>query len=124
MCNYTLKVFNMNDEGFEIDFSELHGLLDAFDSEETGKYFCELVKKYSEKYTPYDTGQLMNSAVVSSNSITYPLPYAQRLYEGRVKLHKDKHPSATSHWLEYGFVVNEKKIEQQVEEYAERTAKK
>ena len=68
MCNYTLKVFNMNDEGFEIDFSELHDLLDAFDSEETGKYYCELVKKYSEKYTPYDTVQLFLQ-------LLSPIPY-------------------------------------------------
>lgn len=49
------------------------------------KYFTERCYQHMDKYVPKDTGNLRENVLVTSNSITYKLPYAHAQYVGFTK---------------------------------------
>jgi hypothetical protein len=46
------------------------------------KFFTNEVKKFSDPYTPMDSGMLKSNVSISSDSITYSSPYARYQYYG------------------------------------------
>lgn len=53
------------------------------------------------KYTPKDTGTLMNNVTIKPKQIEYNSPYAMHVYHGdRMNFRKDQNPLACAHWDE------------------------
>lgn len=52
-----------------------------------------------DPWTPFLSGALHSDISVSSDGVTYNVPYAKEKYYGEV-YHKEVHPLATSHWDE------------------------
>lgn len=44
------------------------------------RFFTNEIKRLSDPYTPFDTGQLKTNVDVQSNKIIYKVPYAKRQY--------------------------------------------
>lgn len=42
------------------------------------------IKRLSDPYTPMDNGILKSDVTIEANSITYDVPYAQRMWHGKV----------------------------------------
>lgn len=72
---------------------KLEALLDPVTMTQIQRAFAEVI----DKYTPFLTGRLLNTAQISSDGITYTVPYAREKYYGEVYF-KEIHPLATSHW--------------------------
>ena len=75
-------------------------------------------------YVPYDTGALADTAQVSSEGVTYIVPYASKNYYGDDIRHKtDKHPLATAHWDEVAMQTQKEVLENRVKDALVRKAK-
>lgn len=64
------------------------------------------VLRDSAPFTPFRTGNLMNSGtrgtVLGSGKVVYNAPYARKCYYGtHIKFRKIKHPKATAEWFEH-----------------------
>lgn len=68
---------------------------------EFGIYAATEAKRLMEKYVPYRSGDLNISAKAEPFKVSYVMPYAQYVYNGRgMKFLKQTHPDARSHWNE------------------------
>ncbi len=61
--------------------------------------------KWTEMYTPYKTGRLMNSANTASQigegKVVYDTPYARKLYfSPQLNFNRTVHPQAGAYWFE------------------------
>lgn len=52
------------------------------DGGEAQQYFTSEVKKFSDAYTPFDSGTLARTVTMGVDSITYSVPYARYQYYG------------------------------------------
>lgn len=91
--------------------SKLEALLDPVTMTQIQSAFADVIAPY----TPFLTGRLMNTSVVSDKGVTYTVPYAREKYYGEVYF-KEIHPLATSHWDEVAMetqmpVLKEKVLE-------------
>lgn len=73
--------------------AKLEALLDPVTMTQIQSAFADLIAEY----TPFLTGKLMNTSIVTDKGITYTVPYAREKYYGEVYF-KEIHPLATSHW--------------------------
>lgn len=75
-------------------------------STRTRRQLAAQVRRRCDKYVPYDTGQLKNTAVISPDgrSITYPQDYAGAQYR---KYYRHSDPNRGPHW-ERRMLLNEK----------------
>ena len=73
--------------------AKLEALLDPVTMTQVQSAFADIIAPY----TPFLTGRLMNTSVVSEKGVTYTVPYAREKYYGEVYF-KEIHPLATSHW--------------------------
>lgn len=118
------------------------------------KYFTNTCEKHMNKYVPATPDEnLASSAIVLTDMIYYPGPYAHYMYEGRVMGPnipiKDKngnivrwfsrkpkyytgadieyktgtHPLATSHWAEKMWTAEREDIEKELEDYVRKGCK-
>lgn len=90
---------------------KLEALLDPVTMTQIQSAFADVIAPY----TPFLTGKLMNTSVVSDKGVTYIVPYAREKYYGEVYF-KEIHPLATSHWDEVAMetqmpVLKEKVLE-------------
>lgn len=72
---------------------KLEALLDPVTMTQIQSAFADVIAPY----TPFLTGKLMNTSVVTDKGVTYTVPYAREKYYGEVYF-KEIHPLATSHW--------------------------
>ena len=77
------------------------------------KFLDSEVIKDCSPYTPFRTGNLMNSAtrgtVIGSGEVIYNAPYARAMYYGRgLHFSTDKHPQAGAQWFERTKAVKKK----------------
>ena len=78
---------------------------------------ASIVFDKSKEFMPYDTGYLINHVVIRNGKIIHEAPYAERLYYGdNFNFRTDKHPLATSQWINWGFIAKSSDIKQEVEE--------
>lgn len=73
----------------KVDFSSADTLLSGLGLEERGRvqrFFTDDVMRRADKYVPFESGVLKNSAQVVDNgtAITYTTPYARYLYYGKL----------------------------------------
>lgn len=63
---------------------------------------AEKVGSTSNLYAPVDQGTLRGSMHVSQDSVTWPVPYAKRVYYiDDARIRRQKNPNAHSHWFEH-----------------------
>jgi hypothetical protein len=95
-------------------------------------FFTQLCAIHMDKYVPFDTGALAETAVVdggattnvSSSYITYSQPYAHRIYEGDgYNFNKDMHPLATSRWDKQMVSAEMSEIEEELQKFIDRGVK-
>lgn len=72
-----------------IDLPNSEELLDGLNLQESGKaqrFFSDSVMRHADKYVPFRTGVLKNSAqvVASGDAITYTTPYARYMWYGKL----------------------------------------
>lgn len=72
---------------------KLENLLDDNTLTQLQTAFAETI----DPWTPFLTGQLSNDITITSEGVTYNVPYAAHKYYGYA-YHKEVHPLATSHW--------------------------
>lgn len=99
----------------QIDTKAIQGKLEALLDSTTMELIQQALADCIEPYTPFLTGQLMETKQVTADGITYTVPYAREKYYGEVYF-KGVHPLATSHWDEVAMetqmpVLKEKVIE-------------
>lgn len=90
---------------------KLEALLDPVTMTQIQSAFADVIAPY----TPFLTGKLMNTSIVTDKGISYTVPYAREKYYGEVYF-KEIHPLATSHWDEVAMetqvpVLKEKVLE-------------
>lgn len=91
--------------------AKLEALLDSVTMKKIQSAFADVIAPY----TPFLTGKLMNTSIVTDKGISYTVPYAREKYYGEVYF-KEIHPLATSHWDEVAMetqmpVLKEKVLE-------------
>ena len=67
------------------------------------KFFTHTCRIHMDKYVPFDTGVLANTAYEGLDYIIYQAPYAKVVYYGvrngkELNYQKDKHPLAGPYW--------------------------
>lgn len=72
-----------------IDLPNTEELLNGLNLQESGRaqrFFSDTVMRHADKYVPFNTGVLKNSAqvVASGDAITYTTPYARYLWFGKL----------------------------------------
>lgn len=82
-----------------IDTSELNAVFENLIDDDTMLRVHEVLAETIDPWTPFLTGQLSEDVSVTSDGITYNVPYASEKYNGEVYC-KEFHPLATSHWDE------------------------
>lgn len=101
------------------------------------KYFTNECAKAMDRYVPFDTGTLAETAVqngeptqnVKSDTITYETPYAKYVYYGITKngeemnYHKDKHKDAGKYWDKRMWSAKGKDIVKSVQKYIDSGVK-
>lgn len=95
---------------FEINLPNGSDLIEQFGLEPYGRIqeaVDKAIVKYSEPYTPMDTGRTRDSvdASIGSGVLYYPGPYAHYIWEGVSKngkplIYQKKNPHAGPHWVE------------------------
>lgn len=92
-------------------------------------FFTQLCAIHMDKYVPFDTGALAETAVVdgeptynvSESYITYSQPYAHRIYEGdELHFKPDMHPLATSYWDKQMVTAEMSEIEDEMQDFIDR----
>lgn len=76
-------------------------------SEEVGLAFSKYLAEYAKQYTPYDTGNLLDSLSILPYQLIYDAEYASIVYNSnKLNFSKDKNNLATSHWVEVAFTTH------------------
>lgn len=57
------------------------------------QFFTSEVKRLSDPYTPKDNGPLKNTAIVGVDTITYIVPYAKVMWNGKVMAGNPREPT-------------------------------
>ena len=85
--------------GVQVTFKPTQEIYNRIFTDSKQLAISKMVEKKMAPYVPMDSGALVNTTVVTRNSITYTVPYARKMYNGDgFNFSKEKHPLATSHW--------------------------
>ena len=90
--------------------SMLKEAIEKVTNRKVGLNFATKLAEKSADYTPYDTGNLLNSLTISPFELTYNCDYAEALYESDIMFLTEKHPLATNHWVEVAFTTHKDEI--------------
>lgn len=86
-----------------------------------GEFLASIWARYMDKYVPFDSGMLANSAQIEPYKVIYPQSYAHRIYEGgNFNFSKEKHPLATAKWDEICAKANKAKVAKEYTEYLKK----
>lgn len=67
----------------------------------TGAFAATEAARQMDKYVPFRTGDLAGSVTTRPWIVSYSMPYARYVWEGRgMTFSKQHHPAARSHWSE------------------------
>lgn len=84
----------------------------------TGTFVAETCGRYFNKYVPWRKGNLSQTYTTEPYKITYEMPYADRLYNGKgFKFSKLQHPLATSHWDKAAYAAQKDDIVNEISAY-------
>lgn len=97
---------------------KVEALLDPVTMMQIQSVFADIIAPY----TPFLTGKLMNTSIVSDEGITYTVPYAREKYYGEVYF-KEIHPLATAHWDEVAMETQMPVLKERVIEILRARAK-
>lgn len=98
--------------------AKLEALLDPATMTQIQSAFADVIARY----TPFLTGKLMNTSIVTDKGITYIVPYAREKYYGEVYF-KEIHPLATSHWDKVAMETQMPVLKERVLEILKQRAK-
>ena len=92
---FSLKFDDATDNVIEMLERVTDNLLDAELLHDMSTLFADMC----DKYVPYYTGNLANSATPSMSGVTYYADYAEEVYERNdSNFYREHHPLATGHW--------------------------
>ena len=84
-------------------------------SKKVGLAFSKCLAKYSEQYTPYNTGKLLSSLKILPYELIYDTPYASHVYTSdNLNFNKEHNNLATSRWVQVAFTTHMEDIIREV----------
>ena len=90
------------------------------------KYFTKRVADYMDKYVPFESGVLRNTATIETDSVTYVQEYANYQYKGISKSGKAlnyKTAGSGSYWDKKMMAVQGDEVIAEVQSYIDRGCK-
>lgn len=101
--------------------SNIKKTTDRIFNKSVGIFTAETCARYFSKYVPMDKGNLSQTYTTEPYKITYEMPYARKLYDGKnLNFSKLQHPQATSEWDKASMSANKGKIANEVTQYVKR----
>lgn len=90
-------------------------------------FFTNNCYKHMDKYVPMDNGDLRNDVTITTNSITYEVPYAMYQYrgmreDGTHKVNPDNYttPGTGTYWDKQMWTAEGVQVIKETQEYARR----
>lgn len=93
------------------------------------RFFTHACRIHMDKYVPFDTGTLADTAYEGANYIIYQTSYAKIVYFGvrdgkEINYHLDKHPLAGKFWDKRMVSAEIDDVMSEVHDYMKRSIKK
>ena len=107
--------------GVQVLFKPAQGIYNRIFSSSKQLAIAKMIEMKMAPYVPMDTGALVQTTIVTRNSITYGVPYAKKMYNGDdLNFSREKHPLATSQWDKAMMIAKSSEVSRDAERIIKR----